>query len=30
MKQSFVIVTHNNNFAQMADRCLTMQDGQFV
>jgi lipoprotein-releasing system ATP-binding protein len=30
MKQSFVIVTHNNSFAQMADRCLTMQDGQFV
>jgi lipoprotein-releasing system ATP-binding protein len=30
MKQSFVIVTHNTNFAQMADRCLTMQDGQFV
>ena len=30
MKQSFVIVTHNTNFAQMADRCLTMKDGQFV
>lgn len=30
MKQSFVIVTHNTSFAQMADRCLTMQDGQFV
>ncbi len=30
MKQSFVIVTHNTHFAQMADRCLTMQDGQFV
>ena len=30
MKQTFVIVTHNTNFAQMADRCLTMQDGQFV
>ncbi|MEY4486045.1 MAG: hypothetical protein RL440_576 [Bacteroidota bacterium] len=30
MKQTFVIVTHNSNFAQMADRCLTMQDGQFV
>jgi lipoprotein-releasing system ATP-binding protein len=30
MKQTFVIVTHNTNFAQMADRCLTMKDGQFV
>ena len=30
MKQSFVIVTHNTNFAQMADRCLSMKDGQFV
>jgi lipoprotein-releasing system ATP-binding protein len=30
MKQSFVIVTHNASFAQMADRSLKMQDGQFV
>jgi len=30
MKQSFVIVTHNTQFAQMANRCLTMQDGLFV
>lgn len=30
MKQSFVIVTHNDSFAQMADRSLKMQDGQFV
>jgi len=30
MKQSFVIVTHNAEFAQMADRSLQMKDGQFV
>jgi len=30
MKQSFVIVTHNDEFAQMADRSLQMKDGQFV
>jgi len=29
-KQSFVIVTHNNPFAEMADRCLRMQDGRFI
>ena len=29
-KQSFVIVTHNESFAQMADRCLRMQDGRFI
>jgi lipoprotein-releasing system ATP-binding protein len=28
--QSFVIVTHNEGFAQMADRCLRMKDGHFV
>jgi len=28
--QSFVIVTHNEGFAQMADRCLRMKDGRFV
>ena len=26
-KQTFVIVTHNEELAQMSDRCLTMQDG---
>jgi lipoprotein-releasing system ATP-binding protein len=30
MKQSFVIVTHNEAFAQMADRSLIMKDGRFV
>jgi len=30
MKQSFVIVTHNAEFAQLADRSLQMKDGQFV
>lgn len=30
MKQSFVIVTHNADFAKMADRSLTMQDGRFI
>ncbi|MEY3591447.1 MAG: hypothetical protein RLZZ38_404 [Bacteroidota bacterium] len=29
-RQSFVIVTHNEGFAQMADRCLRMQDGRFI
>jgi len=29
-QQSFVIVTHNNPFAEMADRCLRMQDGRFI
>ncbi|MBM3917097.1 MAG: ABC transporter ATP-binding protein [Sphingomonadales bacterium] len=29
-KQSFVIVTHNHPFAEMADRCLRMQDGRFI
>jgi len=28
--QSFVIVTHNQELAQMADRKLTMQDGKIV
>ncbi|QDH80039.1 ABC transporter ATP-binding protein [Echinicola soli] len=28
--QSFVIVTHNKQLAQMADRMLTMQDGMIV
>jgi lipoprotein-releasing system ATP-binding protein len=28
--QSFVIVTHNQDLAQMADRMLTMQDGKIV
>ncbi|HLT08665.1 MAG TPA: ABC transporter ATP-binding protein [Cyclobacteriaceae bacterium] len=28
--QSFVIVTHNQELAQMADRKLTMQDGRIV
>lgn len=26
-KQTFVIVTHNEELAQMSDRCLVMQDG---
>jgi lipoprotein-releasing system ATP-binding protein len=30
MKQSFVIVTHNADFAKMADRSFTMQDGRFI
>lgn len=29
-KQSFVLVTHNEQFAQMADRSLTMKDGRFI
>lgn len=28
--QTFIIVTHNNELAQMADRRLTMKDGQIV
>ncbi|HEX5003088.1 MAG TPA: ABC transporter ATP-binding protein [Bacteroidia bacterium] len=28
--QTFVIVTHNEGFAEMADRKLIMRDGQFV
>jgi lipoprotein-releasing system ATP-binding protein len=28
--QSFVIVTHNQELAQMADRTLTMQDGKII
>lgn len=28
--QTFVIVTHNENLAQMADRCLVMKDGKVV
>ncbi len=29
-KQTFVIVTHNEDFANMADRKLTMKDGEIV
>jgi len=29
-KQTFVIVTHNESFAQMADRSLVMRDGNFT
>ena len=29
-KQTFVIVTHNEELAQMADRSLLMRDGRFV
>ena len=29
-KQTFVIVTHNNNLAKMADRTLVMSDGRIV
>ena len=29
MKQTFIIVTHNKELAQMADRKLTMVDGRF-
>jgi lipoprotein-releasing system ATP-binding protein len=29
-KQTFVIVTHNESFAQMADRSLVMRDGNFI
>ncbi|MFM6934247.1 MAG: ABC transporter ATP-binding protein [Flavobacteriales bacterium] len=28
--QTFVIVTHNESFAKMADRTLVMQDGNFI
>jgi len=30
MKQTFVIVTHNNDLASMSDRCLTLQEGKLV
>lgn len=30
LKQTFVIVTHNNELAQMADRTLVMKDGKMV
>ena len=29
-KQTFVIVTHNEKLAQMADRTLVMKDGNFI
>jgi lipoprotein-releasing system ATP-binding protein len=29
-KQTFVIVTHNEDLAKMADRTLSMQDGNFI
>ena len=29
-KQTFVTVTHNESFAQMADRSLVMRDGNFI
>lgn len=29
-KQTFIIVTHNNELAKMADRTLTMKDGRIV
>jgi lipoprotein-releasing system ATP-binding protein len=28
--QTFVIVTHNREFAQMADRVVTMRDGRIL
>lgn len=30
LKQTFVIVTHNNELAQMADRMLVMKDGKIL
>lgn len=30
LNQTFLIVTHNQNLAQMSDRILIMQDGKFV
>ncbi|PSR02645.1 MAG: lipoprotein-releasing system ATP-binding protein LolD [Bacteroidetes bacterium SW_11_45_7] len=30
LDQTFVIVTHNRDLARMADRMLTMRDGEFV
>jgi lipoprotein-releasing system ATP-binding protein len=29
-KQTFIIVTHNEDLAKMADRTLSMQDGNFI
>jgi lipoprotein-releasing system ATP-binding protein len=29
-KQTFVIVTHNQELADLSDRCLTMQDGKLI
>jgi lipoprotein-releasing system ATP-binding protein len=29
-KQTFIIVTHNDELADMADRKLAMKDGKFV
>jgi lipoprotein-releasing system ATP-binding protein len=29
-KQTFVIVTHNEELAKMADRSLSMRDGKFI
>ena len=29
-QQTFVIVTHNNDLAQMADKTFTMQDGRIA
>jgi len=29
-QQTFIIVTHNNELAQMSDRCLIMEDGKFT
>jgi len=28
--QTFVIVTHNQDLADMADRCIQMKDGQVI
>jgi len=30
MQQTFVIVTHNNDLADMSDRCLTLQEGKLI
>ncbi|GAB4345433.1 MAG: ABC transporter ATP-binding protein [Flammeovirgaceae bacterium] len=30
LRQTFVIVTHNEHFANMADRCLEIRDGKIV
>ena len=29
-QQTFIIVTHNNELAEMSDRCLVMEDGQII